>query len=329
MREITITQRDAGGRLDTLLMRVLKKAPKSFLYKMLRKKAITLNGKKAEGSVRLSPGDVIRIYFSEETFRKFAGLKETEESHPKRELRMRPPEILYQDEHIVLLNKPAGLLSQKAKAGDLSLVDELNAYLLASKVLTPQDLQTVRPALCERLDRNTSGLVVAGISLCGLQTMNRIIRERSLQKFYRCIVCGELKRDGRLSGYLLKDAETNTVRVTEAFPGEGAKKIVTEYRVISRAPGLTLLEVHLVTGRSHQIRAHLSSIGHPILGDPKYGVPCLNAKAGKSFGVHAQMLHAYRILFPDMEGTLSYLSGREFTAPMPPLFDRLMQNGIQ
>ncbi len=328
MQEITITRQDAGGRLDRLLERLMAKAPKSFFYKMLRKKNITLNGKKAQGNERLQSGDVVRIFFSDETYRKFGGviLKE----HENKSASLIPmPDILYQDENIVLLNKPAGILSQKAKPGDLSLVDELNEYLLESGILSEQKMQTIHPALCSRLDRNTSGIVSAGISLCGLQEMNRIIRLRSLGKYYRCIVLGDVEKDALISGYLLKDEKTNKVRVSENFPGGNAKKIRTSYRVITHAKNLTLLEVHLITGRSHQIRAHLSSIGHPLLGDPKYGDPTINEKAKREFNVHYQMLHAYRIVFPKIDGALSYLSGREFVAPMPPQFDRLMRSGIK
>ncbi len=334
MKQISITPENAGQRLDKLLMRLMQKAPKSFLYKMLRKKNITLNGKKAQGNELLRPGDVIKIFFSDETYEKFGGIAadaHTEERPKAAGLvpvlvpGTKPPEVLYQDQHIVLFNKPAGLLSQKAKKEDISLVEYLRAFLLSSG-MTEEDMQMVHPALCSRLDRNTSGLVAAGISLAGLQTLNDLIRTRRLLKLYRCIVCGTIEEDGILRGYLHKDTRANQVTVTEKAP-EGAqrslRRIETHYHVLAHANDLTLLEVHLITGRSHQIRAHLSSVGHPVLGDPKYGDPAAN-RIWRAHGVCRQMLHAYQIRFPAVSGELSYLTGRTFTAPVPALFGRLM-----
>lgn len=329
---------------------------------MLRKKNITLNGKKAEGRELLKSGDKVILFLSDETWKKFGGPDALPDAaHPVRETLppaiqeplgrtentsvgtssgcdtardtirtvpalvpgVCPPAILYQDEHILLLNKPAGILSQKAAVGDVSLVEYLNAYLLESACMTPEEMQLVHPAVCNRLDRNTSGLVVAGISLAGLQTMNRLLADRSVRKFYRCIVCGRMSGEGCLRGYLKKDERTNTVTVYTA-PTEGAKEIRTGYRVIASKDDLSLLEVHLITGRSHQIRAHLASTGHPILGDPKYGDPVRNRQYLRSCGVKGQLLHAYRLEFPDIEGLLSYLSGQTFCAPVPEIFERLI-----
>jgi len=357
MIQIRIEEGDAGQRLDKLLARYMREAPKSFLYKMLRKKNITLNGKKAEGREILQPNDLVKLFLSEETYEKFGGVRiqqgvqEREQapdhsdslasdslrstdsvrkpaSHLRSEVStlvagVQPPEIVYEDAHILLFNKPVGMLSQKASPGDVSLVEYLNAYLLSSDSMTREQMQLVRPAICNRLDRNTSGLVVAGKSLAGLQTMNRLLKERTVRKYYRCIVCGELHADSHLRGYLQKEERTNTVTVTNA-PSQGAKPIETEYHVLFAAHGLTLLEVHLITGRSHQIRAHLASIGHPILGDPKYGNPVKNKAFAHSHGIHSQLLHAYRLEFPQIEGALSYLSGQSFCAPLPEVFETLM-----
>ncbi|MCD8022161.1 MAG: RluA family pseudouridine synthase, partial [Lachnospiraceae bacterium] len=241
---------------------------------------------------------------------------------------VQPPGILYQDAHILLFHKPADMLSQKASVSDVSLVEYLNAYLLASGCMTQQQMQRTHPAICNRLDRNTSGIVIAGISLTGLQTMNRLIKERSIRKYDRCIVCGSMRGVGHLRGYLRKDKKTNTVTVKDTCsvskPEGDDKAIETEYRVLSSANGLSLLEVHLITGRSHQIRAHLASIGHPILGDMKYGDASINRFYAASHGVDHQLLHAYRLEFPQIEGTLSYLSGRTFCDPMPELFLQLV-----
>ncbi|MCD7817914.1 MAG: RluA family pseudouridine synthase [Lachnospiraceae bacterium] len=334
MKQITITESDAGQRLDKLLARYMRKAPKSFLYKMLRKKNITLNGKKAEGKELLQPGDQVKLFLSDETYEKFGGILHDETANfsstalqygavPVLVPGEQPPEIIYQDEHILLFNKPAGMLSQKAAAEDVSLVEYLNAYLLSSGAMSREQMQLVHPAVCNRLDRNTSGLVAAGLSLAGLQTMNRLIRERKIRKFYRCIVCGKMYGSSHLHGYLEKDSRTNTVHVSDT-PSDNTKPIETEYRVLAQSNDLTLLEVHLITGRSHQIRAHLASMGHPILGDGKYGDMGINRTFARSHGVSCQLLHACRLEFPEIDGPLSYLSGKVFYAPVPELFHLVM-----
>ncbi|MCD8348192.1 MAG: RluA family pseudouridine synthase [Lachnospiraceae bacterium] len=349
MIEIQVGEGDSGQRLDKLLARYMREAPKGFLYKMLRKKNITLNGKKAEGKEILQSDDVVKLFLSDETYEKFGGVRlrpapeensgtpgQTETVAGTAALRdgdvrnvpalvsgVQPPAIVYEDAHILLFNKPAGMLSQKAVPADVSLVEYLNAYLLASGSMTREQMRIVRPAICNRLDRNTSGLVVAGKSLAGLQSMNQLLKERTVRKFYRCIVCGEVSADSHLRGYLKKNERTNTVTVT-SHPSKDAKPIETEYHVLSAANGLTLLEVHLITGRSHQIRAHLASAGYPILGDPKYGNPAINKAYARSHGIRSQLLHAYRLEFPQLEGTLSYLSGQSFCAPVPEVFQIIM-----
>ncbi|MCC8101742.1 MAG: RluA family pseudouridine synthase [Clostridiales bacterium] len=347
MIQIQIKEGDAGQRLDKLLSRYMREAPRSFLYKMLRKKNITLNGKKADGREILQPDDLVKLFLSEETYKKFGGVQvshgwkesgqtgrfmlekrvfpENGNDHmaPVLVSGVQPPAIVYEDANILLFNKPAGMLSQKAAPGDVSLVEYLNAYLHSSGSMTNEQMRIVRPAICNRLDRNTSGLVVAGKSLAGLQTMNQLLKERTVRKYYRCIVCGEVQSDSCLRGYLHKDERTNTVTVTRVPSGD-AKPIETEYHVLSAARGLTLLEVHLITGRTHQIRAHLASVGHPILGDPKYGNPAKNKAYARSHGIHSQLLHACRLEFPQVEGALSYLSGQSFCAPVPEAFGALV-----
>ncbi|MCD7744537.1 MAG: RluA family pseudouridine synthase [Lachnospiraceae bacterium] len=346
MIQITVTGGEAGQRLDKLLSRYMRSAPKSFFYKMLRKKNITLNGKKAAGNEIVQSGDCLKLFLSDETYEKFGGIgigcsPEEEPTEtisgpsaagrvPVLEPGVRPPELLYQDAHILLFNKPVGMLSQKASPGDVSLVEYLNAYLQSSGCMTADQMRLVRPAVCNRLDRNTSGIVVAGISLAGLQTMNRLLKERSIRKYYRCVVCGEMHGGGHLYGYLKKDEKTNTVTVVNRTPygvrdgaADGGRPIETSYQVLACENGLSLLEVHLITGRSHQIRAHLASIGHPILGDPKYGNREANRKYRRSCNVTGQLLHAYRLEFPDIDGELSYLSGKKFCAPLPEVFARL------
>ncbi|MCD7841469.1 MAG: RluA family pseudouridine synthase, partial [Lachnospiraceae bacterium] len=275
MKQISINEGEAGQRLDKLLARYMKDAPKSFFYKMLRKKNITLNGKKAEGKELLKPGDEVKLFLSDETWEKFGGislenrsvrasaeaasmrqcassrqvphmLNESGKAMPPLVKGIQPPNILYQDAHILLINKPAGILSQKSAASDVSLVEYLNAYLLQSGGMTEEEMQLVHPAICNRLDRNTSGLVVAGISLAGLQTMNRLLASRTARKYYRCIVCGSMQGSGRLHGYLKKEERTNIVSVSSE-PIDGARAIETGYEVLSSNRRYSLLEVHLIT----------------------------------------------------------------------------------
>lgn len=318
MKLITVSANEAGQRMDKLLGKFLKEAPKSFLYKMMRKKNITLNGKKVQGNEILREGDEIKLFFSEETLKKFQGETPAVQEIPKKKL-----DIVYEDANILLINKPAGMLSQKAAPQDVSLVEYLTAYLLENGSITQEELMSFHPAVCNRLDRNTSGLVIAGKSLVGLQTMSSLLKERSVRKYYRCVVKGVMKGSRHLKGYLVKDERTNTVRIEKTL-SKDAKPIETEYRALAESDSLTLLEVHLITGRSHQIRAHLASIGHPIVGDMKYGDESMNGKYRRSHKITCQMLHAYRLEMPQTEGKLSYLSGRAFCAPMPDIYGKLV-----
>ena len=316
MRMLTVSKNEAGQRLDKLLAKYLNLAGKSFIYKMMRKKNITLNGKKCDGSEHLTEGDEIKLFLAEETIEKFSEVK-------IQKVQKKKLDIVYEDEHILLINKPSGMLSQKAKETDESLVEYLIDYLLDSGKLKKEDLACFRPSVCNRLDRNTSGIVAAGRSLPGLQIMSEVIKDRSLGKYYVCVVRGIVKGEARIEGWLTKNEKTNQVSIRkEETPG--SLLIRTAYRPLVSGNGYTLLEVHLITGRSHQIRAHLASIGHPIAGDPKYGDPRVNEEVKKRFGVRSQMLHAWRLVMPEtISEPLSYLAGKEFTAPMPAEMKRM------
>ena len=236
-------------------------------------------------------------------------------------------DIIYEDADILLLNKPVGMLSQKAQPQDVSAVEYLISYLLESGQLTGEELQRFHPSVCNRLDRNTSGILIAGKSLPGLQQMSELLRDRSLHKYYCCIVNGTMRGTKHLKGYLVKDRASNRVTILNQLPEKAAKSqdaqpIETVYRAVASQKGQTLLEVLLVTGRSHQIRAHLASIGHPILGDPKYGSASYNKTQP---GLRGQLLHAWRLEFPD--GTAAY-SGQTFFAQPPKLFDQLFPGMI-
>lgn len=319
MQEITIGQKEYGQRLDKLLFKYLSKASSGFLYKMLRKKNITLNKKKASGNEILQMGDTVQIYFSDETFEKF---RTPAPAVSKKKSRL---SILYEDENILLINKPAGMLSQKASPTDVSAVEEIIAYLLHSGQITPSTLETFRPGICNRLDRNTSGILAAGKTLIGLQTLNQAFADRSLHKYYLCPVQGILREPMELDGYLEKDPVGNKVHI-EKEPFENGTYVRTRFQPIAQGKDATLLEVELITGKTHQIRAHLASDSHPIFGDFKYGNPVLNQQLRERFGLKHQLLHAYRLEFPDFQGPLANVSGKSFTAPLAKKFKQIWEN---
>lgn len=327
MREISIRKNEAGQRMDKFLAKYLNKAPKSFFYKMMRKKNITLNGKKAAGNEQLKEGDVIKLFLAEDTIEKFMdhpkqGKKQKKAKHSAR------LDILYEDETVVFINKPAGMLSQKAAPTDTSLVEYFIDYLLESGKITEEELHTFHPSICNRLDRNTSGIVAAGKTLQALQGLSEMFRDRTLRKYYLCLVKGQVEKDQRIKGYLVKNEKTNKVTVStntvNLADGKTAVEIDTEYKVLAGNEDVTLLEVHLITGKTHQIRAHLASIGHPIAGDYKYGNRAFNDVLKKEYGLSSQLLHAYRLEFPEhCDGDLVRLSGQTIKAPLPGLFERI------
>lgn len=349
MQSVTIGKNQAGQRLDKFLHKYMPEAGTGFLYKMLRKKNITLNGKKAEGSEMLSLGDTVAFFFSEETFRKFTGRPLPRKDKPddssdrtgsgmavstgiyeKAYHTLRGIGIIYEDADILIADKPAGILTQKAEASDFSLNEWLVGYLLEKEPSLREELDTFRPSVCNRLDRNTSGLVLCGKSLAGSQYLSKCIRERSIRKFYRTVCAGELKQAATVKGYLEKDAVKNKVTVTEKPSEKGRQAYIeTAYRPLWHSDGYTVLEVELLTGKTHQIRAHLASIGHPLIGDGKYGNEKVNHLFREYFQLQYQLLHAYRVVFPTCtDGVGADLSERELRAPYPDKF-RMILEGLK
>lgn len=308
MKLITVHKQEEGQRLVKLLGAYLKEAPNSFFYKMLRKKNITLNGKKADGTEKLKCGDEIRLFLSDETYEKFAGKVQPKEKFPMAKLN-----IVYEDSNVIFINKPAGMLSQKSVPSDVSLNEYLLGYLEKSGQWKQEESKAFRPSVCNRLDRNTSGMVICGKSMAGLQQMAALLKDRSLHKYYLCLVKGVMTESQHLEGYLLKDENSNQVKIFQKET-EGAAHIITEYEPLHTEGETTLLKVTLVTGKSHQIRAHLSSIGHPIIGDPKYGDRKVNAFFRETHGIKNQMLHAWKLTFPELAEPLDNLSEKSFEA---------------
>lgn len=317
MKVLNVNSNEAGQRLDKLLGKYLNLAAKSFIYKMLRKKNITLNGKKCDGSEKLKEGDEIKLFLADETIRKFSEVK-------IQQVKQQNLNIIYEDAHLLLVNKPSGMLSQKARDTDESLVEYIIDYLLVSGQLSKEELRSFKPSVCNRLDRNTSGLVVAGKTLPALQMMAEVFKDRSIHKYYQCVVHGIIGEKQVITGFLTKDEATNQVTVHNREVPKSAA-IMTEYEPVGSTGQYTLLKVTLITGRTHQIRAHLSSIGHPILGDYKYGNPQVNQEVKELYRVNSQMLHSYQVTFPDLPQPLSYLSGKTFTAELPKTFYRVCQ----
>ena len=304
MKELTITKNDAGQRLDRFLGKAVPLLPASLAQKYIRLKRIKLNGGRAERDSRLQAGDVLQLYINDEFFDK-----------PREDnafLTVATPKIniVYEDEHILLVDKRPGLAVHPHDGAEYgrTLIDHIQAYLYQKKEWRPREENSFTPALCNRIDRNTGGIVIAAKTAMALRVMNQKIKDRELDKRYLAIVEGCPKRkEGSLKGYLFKDAKKNKVFVTDS-PQPGSKSCQTNYKVLSTQKGLSLVECELITGRTHQIRAQFAYAGHPLLGDGKYG------KLDKKYDRNYQALYSYKLTFcftTDAED-LEYLNGKSF-----------------
>ncbi len=307
MRQIEITKNDSGQRLDKFLTKRFKNMPQSLMYKYIRTKYIKLNGKKCEISSRLNEGDILTLYIKDEFF----------DEQPDEYDFLKAPvkiDIIYEDENIMLLNKKPGLIVHPDENYHFdSLIARVQHYLYDRGEYEPKKENSFAPALVNRIDRNTGGIVIAAKNAETLRIMNQKVKDRELEKLYLCIAVGIFeKKSDLLTGYLEKNEKQNRVYISKK-PTENSKTIKTKYRVLSEKNGLSLLEVDLLTGRTHQIRAHLASIGHPLLGDGKYGKNEINRKMGYKW----QALYSYKLSFNFTTdgGILEYLNGRTFTAP--------------
>ena len=305
MREFIIGANDAGQRADRFISKAVPNLPSGRMYKYLREKNIKLNGKRCEISTRLSEGDVLRMYIPDEYF--------SAQPKPSPEGVSGEVSVIYEDENILLAYKPAGLVVHEDSSGASdTLINRITKYLTDRGEYDPAAEASFAPALCNRLDRNTEGIVVCAKNAESLRLLNEAIRERKLKKRYLCVLAGiPREREGEIRTYLEKVEAENTVYVRkEKTPN--SKTAVTRYRVLKTAGELSLCEVELITGRTHQIRVHMAYIGCPILGDGKYGRNGVNRR----YKQKTQALCAYKLGF-SIGGRLGYLDGREFSAPEP------------
>ncbi len=304
MKELTIGQNDAGQRLDRFLSKAVPLLPPSLAQKYIRIKRIKLNGGRAERDSRLSAGDVLQLYINDEFFDK-----------PREDnafLTVATPKlnIVYEDDHIILVDKHPGIAVHPHDGTEYgrTLIDHIQAYLYQKKEWRPREENAFTPALCNRIDRNTGGIVIAAKTAEALRVMNQKIKDREMDKRYLAIVEGTPKpKEGSLKGYLFKDEKKNRVFVTDK-PQPGSKTCQTNYKVLTSEKGLSLVECELITGRTHQIRAQFAHAGHPLLGDGKYG------KLDKKYGRNYQALYSYKLTFcfTTDAGALNYLNGTSF-----------------
>ncbi len=304
MKEFQIKKNDAGQRLDKFLTKAVKGLPISLMYKYIRTKKIKVNRARTEQKYVLQEGDIVQLFIKDEFF-------DSPEKDNSALASITPKlTIVYEDENIILCNKRPGVLVHEDDEGkDNTLIMHIKAYLYQKGEYDPDNEQSFAPALCNRIDRNTGGIVIGAKNAEALRVMNEKIKNDEISKFYYCVVHGKMpKKADTLTGFLLKDSDKNQVKIFDKQV-KGSKNIITKYKVVSEKNGMSLLEIELVTGRTHQIRAHMSYIGHPLLGDGKYGIN----KDDRAKGYKYQALYAYRLRFDfdDESGALGYLKGKE------------------
>jgi len=307
MKRYVINSNDAGQRVDRFICKAAPSLPQGMMYKGIRTKNIKLNRKRCEISTRLCEGDVLELYLPDEFFLEDKG---------EYDFLKAPADIsaIYEDENILLMDKKNGLVVHEDNEGTAdTLVNRMLHYLYDKGEYNPSDENSFAPALCNRLDRNTGGIVIAAKNAEALRILNQKIKDRELEKKYLCILVGvPPKKSDTLTHYLFKDSKTNTVTVSDKKTPSN-RTIITKYRVLKTDGTLTLAEIELMTGRTHQIRAHMAYIGCPLLGDGKYGINSIN----RGYNIKTQALYSYRLKFAFTAdgGILEYLNGREFTVP--------------
>ena len=315
MRELTVGKNDAGQRLDRFVAKSLPLLPSALLQKYIRLKRIKCNGQRAQCDQRLQEGDVLQLYINDEFF------DQPREDNMFLTLFKPSLDIVYEDENIMLLNKRPGLVVHADETEKVNtLINHIQAYLYQKREWNPRWENAFTPALCNRIDRNTGGLVIAAKNAETLRIINEKIRDREIEKRYLCITVGRPKpSEGTIACFLLKDEKKNTVRVYHK-PVPGGKTAVTHYETLETRGELSLVEVALETGRTHQIRASFADLGCPLLGDGKYGRGDVNRRYGET----RQALYSYKLTFdfPTDAGLLNYLRGRSFTVEDVPFREK-------
>lgn len=303
MKEFIINSNDANQRLDKFIQKSVPRLPQSMMYKAIRNKRIKINGKRAEISTRLQTGDVVQMYINDEFF----------DTTVETEFMAAPPvlDIVYEDENIILIDKKNGLVVHEDNENTVdTLINRLKHYLYDKGEYDPEEENSFAPSLCNRLDRNTGGIVIAAKNAESLRILNQKIKDRELEKYYLCITVGvPPKKKDTITAYLEKNSDDNTVKVTDRKTDKN-KTIITTYKVLKTKGNLALLEIKLDTGRTHQIRAHMAYIGCPLLGDGKYGINRVN----KEYKIKTQALYSYKLkfTFETDSGCLEYLNGKGF-----------------
>lgn len=319
MKEIVITRNEAGQRFDKFLRKYLKNMPLSAIYKAIRTREITVNGSKSSEKYILNEGDIVKFNIEIEDVKK---QKETSFMETEYDFK-----IDYEDENILIVEKKAGLLVHPDEGKEMTLTDQVMSYLYDAGKYNPEDEKTFAPSPCNRLDRNTEGLVMFAKNYDTLKAVNETIRNGGITKYYTALVKGKIESD-TYRAYIIKDTKTNRVKVYKDRVKD-SKEIITKIINIDTIGQYSLLDIDLITGRSHQIRAHLAWLGNPIVGDPKYGEKKINNYFKDRYGLNNQYLVAYKLVFKECTGVVNYLEGKTVTMALSPILKKIKKDVLK